>query len=297
MHRKLTITLADEVYQGLHHKVGRGHISSFIEDLVRPHVVEPDPLDAAYREMSRDEEREAALERHEQLPEDWDRALAIVAHPDDLEYGAASAIARWTSQGKEVTYVLVTSGEAGIDTLAPEEAGPLRAEEERRSARVVGVSTVEFLKYPDGTVEYGLPLRRDLARMIRRFRPDVIISINPHLTWGHGAFNTADHRAVGLAILDAARDAGNRWIFRELLNEALEPWGGVRMVCFGASPQPTHAVDVTDFLAKGMESLREHAAYLTALGAADPAAFLRERASEVGKRLGCELAVDFEVFK
>ena len=104
------------------------------------------------------------------LPEDWGRALAIVAHPDDLEYGAASAIARWTAQGKEVTYLLVTRGEAGIESMAPEEAGPLRAQEERRSARVVGVNTVEFLDYADGTIEYGLPLRQDLARMIRRRR-------------------------------------------------------------------------------------------------------------------------------
>jgi LmbE family N-acetylglucosaminyl deacetylase len=230
------------------------------------------------------------------LPEDWGRALAIVAHPDDLEYGAASAIARWTAQGKEVTYLLVTRGEAGIESMAPEEAGPLRAQEERRSARVVGVNTVEFLDYADGTIEYGLPLRQDLARMIRRYRPEVIISINPHLTWGHGALNMADHRAVGLAVLDGARDAANRWIFRELLDEGLEPWGGVRMVCFGGSQHPTHAVDVTDYLDRGIASLREHVAYLAALGSSDPSAFLRQRASEVGKRLGCELAVDFEVF-
>jgi LmbE family N-acetylglucosaminyl deacetylase len=238
----------------------------------------------------------ADLTQYEALPEDWERALAIVAHPDDLEYGAASAIARWTSQGKEVSYILVTRGEAGIDSMAPEKAGPLREEEERRSARVVGVNTVEFLGYPDGTIEYGLALRRDLARSIRRFRPEVIISINPHLTWGHRAFNMADHRVVGLAILDASRDAANRWIFRDLLELGLEPWSGVRMVCFSGSAQATHAVDVTDYLAQGISSLREHAAYLSALGADDPEEFLRARAADVGKRLGCELAADFEVF-
>src|SRR5216684_889151 len=98
------------------------------------------------------------------LPEDWDRSLAVVAHPDDLEYGAASAIARWTVQGKQISYVLVTRGEAGIEAMCPEEVGPLREAEERRSARVVGVDTVEFLDYPDGVITYGLPLRRDIAR-------------------------------------------------------------------------------------------------------------------------------------
>ena len=78
------------------------------------------------------------------LPEDWDTMLAIAAHPDDLEYGAASAIARWTSQGKQVIYLMVTSGEAGIDAMTPDEAGPLREKEELASAAVVGVATVEF---------------------------------------------------------------------------------------------------------------------------------------------------------
>src|SRR5215831_8357725 len=108
------------------------------------------------------------------LPEDWDRAVAIVAHPDDLEYGAAAAIARWTSQGKEVVYVLATSGEAGIDGMAPAEARPLREQEERSSAAVVGVHTVEFLGHHDGLIEAGLPLRRDLAGALRRHRPDVV---------------------------------------------------------------------------------------------------------------------------
>jgi|SRR5947209_8622273 len=231
------------------------------------------------------------------LPEDWQRGMAVVAHPDDLEYGAASAIARWTSQGKEIVYVLATTGEAGIDSMSPEQAGDARAEEERRSARAVGVHTVEFLGYPDGIVEYGLPLRRDIARVIRRHRPEVLISLNPHLTWGPGALNMADHRAVGIALLDASRDAGNRWIFRELLGDDLEPWNGVRMVCFNASPHATHAVDITGFLDRGVASLREHEAYLQGLGGTvDPDAFLRGAAEAGGRRLGVELAITFEVF-
>jgi len=234
----------------------------------------------------------------EPVPEDWTRGMAVVAHPDDLEYGTASAIARWTDQGKEIVYVLVTRGEAGIDSMPPEQAGPLRAEEERQSAAVVGVRVVEFLDYRDGTIECGLPLRRDIARAIRQHRPDVLISINPRDTWGSHAWNMADHRAVGRAALDAARDAANRWIFPELVAEGLEPWGGVHMVLFNGSPEATHGVDVTDFLDRGVASLRKHAAYLAALGSdVDPDAFLRRGAEEAGARLGCRLAVSFEMFR
>ena len=101
------------------------------------------------------------------IPEDWTRAVAVVAHPDDLEYGVASAVARWTGQGKKVVYVLATRGEAGIAGMDPGRTGLLRVEEERRSAAVVGVSEVEFLSHEDGLVEYGLPSAgNDAARIV-----------------------------------------------------------------------------------------------------------------------------------
>src|SRR6202040_427652 len=106
-----------------------------------------------YRKRLRRTQKGAAMEP---MPEDWDRAVAVVAHPDDLEYGVASAVARWTRQGKDVSYLLATKGEAGIAGMAPDKVAPLRVEEERRSATVVGVSDVEFLDHPDGLVEYGI---------------------------------------------------------------------------------------------------------------------------------------------
>jgi len=108
------------------------------------------------------------------FPEDWDRALAVVAHPDDMEYGAAAAVARWTDQGKHIAYVLVSDGEAGISTMPPDEAGPLRRAEQIASCRVVGVDDVEFLVWPDGSIVEGLALRGDLAAAIRRHRPEVV---------------------------------------------------------------------------------------------------------------------------
>lgn len=231
------------------------------------------------------------------LDESWQRALAVVAHPDDMEYGAASAVARWTSQGKDVSYLLITRGQAGIDGTPPGETGPLRAQEEINSARIVGVENVEFLDYTDGTIEYGLPLRRDIARVIRRLHPDILISLTFDLTWGHHALNMADHRHVGLALIDAARDAGNRWVFPDLLAEGLEPWSGAHRVLFSGSPNPTDAVDVTGFLDKGIASLEAHRAYLQGLGGNfDVKTFLTDSARGGGERLGVPYAVSFEVF-
>src|SRR5690606_4753331 len=102
----------------------------------------------------------------EPVPEDWERALAVVAHPDDLEYGCAAALAKWTSQGKSIVEVLATRGEAGIDGMEPEESARVRTQEQIDSAAVVGISTVEFLDHPDGMLQPGLDLRRDLARAI-----------------------------------------------------------------------------------------------------------------------------------
>ncbi|MDT4900426.1 MAG: hypothetical protein QOJ78_1356 [Pseudonocardiales bacterium] len=231
------------------------------------------------------------------VDEDWSSALAIVAHPDDLEYGTAAAIARWTSQGKRVAYCLATSGEAGIDGIEPERCGPLREAEERASAALVGVDTVEFLGHPDGMLEYGLPLRRDIARAIRRHRPEVVITTNYHDTWGPGTRNQADHIALGLAVLDGVRDAGNRWVFRELLDDGLEPCS-VSTVLVSGVLDGTHGVDVTDHFDTGIASLEAHAEYLRGLGEgpmSDPSEFLESFARQTGSRLGVRFAVGFEV--
>ena len=226
------------------------------------------------------------------MPEDWNRAVCVVAHPDDLEYGAAAAVARWTSQGKHVSYVLLTSGEAGIAGQDPAVVGPLREEEERRSAAIVGVSDISFLGYPDGEIEYGLPLRRDLAKAFRQAQPDVVITMSFDLTWGEdGPVNHADHRAVGLAVLDACRDAANEWVFRDL---GL-PRAGIKDAYVSAVGDPSHFVDVTATIEAGIASLKEHRAYLDGLGGDfDPDQFLRDAAGYVGLGAGCDYAVGFK---
>ncbi len=234
----------------------------------------------------------------EALPEDWQRALCIVAHPDDMEFGAAAAVARWTGQGKDVTYCMVTSGEAGIDGMEPEECRTVREAEQVESARIVGVSQVDFLGLPDGILEYGVPLRRTLAEVVRRHRPEVVITGNFRDTWGGRNLNQADHIAVGKAVLDAVRDAGNRWVFPEQLTDGLEPWGGVREVWAFGSPQAGHAVDTTDTFEVGVESLTAHKAYIEGLGWEhfDPREFLEGFGRQTGQRLGVAFAAGFEVF-
>jgi LmbE family N-acetylglucosaminyl deacetylase len=234
-------------------------------------------------------------DRYRELDDSWERVLALVAHPDDLEYGSASAVAKWTDSGARVTYVLATRGEAGL-ALPPAEVAVIREEEQRRSAAAVGVDVVEFLDHPDGVIEYGLPLRRDFARAIRRERPQAVLTINRRDSWGGESFNMADHRHVGLAVLDAVRDAANPWIFPELAEEGLQAWEGVEVVLFNGSPQATHAVDVTGYLERGIESLRCHERYLEHVGT-DPDAMLRSAAEAAGRRFGCEHAVAFEVVR
>ena len=235
----------------------------------------------------------------EPLDEDWDRALVVVAHPDDMEYGGAAATARWVKQGKHVAYTLITSGEAGIDGIAPEECAPLREAEQRAACAAVGVTEVEFLGFPDGMLEYGLPLRHAIAASIRRQRPDIVITTNFRETYGGVMLNQADHIAGGRATLDAARDAGNRWVFRDLMAAGLEPWSGVRAVWAGGSPDARHAVDVTDTFDVGLTSLRAHALYLNGLGAdaPDPAEMLEGLARQIGTQLGVPMASSFEVFQ
>lgn len=232
------------------------------------------------------------------LAEDWTRALAIVAHPDDLEFGAAAAIARWTGQGKQVGYVMVTSGEAGIDGMHPDQSRTVREAEQIESARIVGVDTVEFLGFPDGVVEYGLPLRVAIAGAVRRHQPEIVITGNFRNSWGGRKLNQADHIAVGRAVLDAVRDAANRWIFTAQIVDGLEPWGGVRELWASGSPEARHGVDTTETFDKGVASLAAHKAYIDGLGWQDfdPAEFLEGIGRSHGTRLGTAMGAAFEVF-
>jgi LmbE family N-acetylglucosaminyl deacetylase len=201
------------------------------------------------------------------MPDDWQRALIIAAHPDDIEYGLSAAVAVWTAAGKEVHYLLATRGEAGIAGMPPSEAGPLREAEERASAAAVGVSEVEFLDQRDGVIENGPALRRELAAAIRRYRPDLVVTGYFGATWtppgvSPAYVNSADHRALGQGVLDAVADAGNEWIFPDLDEP---PWTGVQYIAVQEMGDPPHVVDVGAGVEQAVASLSEHRRYLERL--------------------------------
>lgn len=217
--------------------------------------------------------------------EDLRQVLCVAAHPDDLEYGGSAAVARWTARGAEVSYLLLTAGEAGMRSLEPEEAAEVRAEEQRRACELVGVTDLVILDLPDGTLEASLDARRQISRRIRQLRPEVVLTPTWELevAWG---LNHADHRAAGLATLDAVRDADNPWVFRELMyQELLEPWAVRELLVFGDAA--THVIDISgEPLQRGLASLEAHEQYLAELGGpAETRQMLESMAAEQAKGL------------
>ncbi len=226
------------------------------------------------------------------LPDgDFRRVLCVVAHPDDLEYGTSAAVAVWTARGVEVRYLMLTHGEAGMDGTEPAETSRIRTAEQIAAGQAVGVSEVAFLDHPDGVMQESLELRRDIARVIRRFRPDVVLTGSWELEFVAG-LNQADHRVAGVATLDAVRDAGNRWVFPELLDEDLPPWS-VTWFLVGGHTRPNYAVDVTGAaLEAGIASLDAHAEYLAGIpGHPTPRDLLTMVTTGQGRAAGVDAAV------
>jgi LmbE family N-acetylglucosaminyl deacetylase len=189
------------------------------------------------------------------------RALVLLAHPDDPEYFCGGTVAVWADAGAELTYCLVTSGEKGSDDLDVDghELARRREAEQRAAAQVLGVRTVHFLGLPDGMLEPDLDLRREMARAIRRFQPDIVVTCDPTMlfTLGRG-LNHPDHRAVGLATLDAVYPAaGSGPFFPELLTEGLTPHK-VSRVFLAGTQNPDTTVDISSTLERKLEALRCH---------------------------------------
>lgn len=190
------------------------------------------------------------------------RVMGIFAHPDDPEFFCGGTFARWAAEGAEITFVIATSGDKGSSDLdmTHDRLIAIREEEERNAARVLGVKEVIFLRYPDGELTPSLQLRRDLARMIRLKKPDVVVTCDPTVFWfGTRSVNHPDHRAIGEATLDAVYPtARDRLNFIELeRDEGLQPHK-VKQVYICGTDTPTTKVDVTDYVEIKIRSLREH---------------------------------------
>jgi LmbE family N-acetylglucosaminyl deacetylase len=223
-------------------------------------------------------------------------AMVIVAHPDDIEFVCAGTLALWARAGARLSYVLCTSGEAGIDDpgIGREQAMAIREAEQRRAAEIVGAEEVIFLREPDGLLEPTLALRRRLVREIRRFRPEVVICGDPTVIWlGPTLINHADHRAAASAALDAAWPAaGQPGLFRELEKEGLRAHRPRRLYVTGwVQPGADLRIDVGTSLEVKAAALRAHASQVDS----DPLPFLQQWAAANAAGTGWTYAETFRV--
>jgi LmbE family N-acetylglucosaminyl deacetylase len=189
------------------------------------------------------------------------RILVIAAHPDDIDFSSAGTIAGWTDAGIDVSYCVITSGDAGghDPDVSRADMVTLRQAEQTAAAKQVGVHDLRFLGYPDGQVEASLQLRKDLSRVIRQVRPDRLVCPSPERNYLRLGVSHPDHRAVGSAALDAVYpDARNQFAFPDLLAvEGLQPWT-VREVWISGGPAPNHYADVTETFPRKVAALRAH---------------------------------------
>ena len=223
-----------------------------------------------------------------------ERLLVISAHPDDIEFVVAGTVAKWVRAGTEARYVVATSGDAGTHKrdVTREEVGRIREAEQTAAARVVGVETVVYLRYPDGLVQPTLDLRRDLVREIRRFKPHTVICFDPTRLFSGGSYiNHPDHRAVGQAALDAiSPTAAMPLSFPEQIEEGLEPHR-VRQILVASSFDADTWIDISETLELKLEALRQHVSQWD--GRRDLEAVIRGWAVETGVQASLPAAEAF----
>jgi LmbE family N-acetylglucosaminyl deacetylase len=189
-----------------------------------------------------------------------ERILVVTAHPDDVDFGVAGSVAAWTSAGAEVAYCICTDGEAGGSDLSMSRAdmAVIRRQEQTQAAKVVGVSDLTFLGFPDGRLVADLDLRRAISREVRRFRPDRVVTQSPERNWARIYASHPDHLAAGEAATCAVYpDARNPFAFPELLEEGFEPHS-VPELWIMATDKADRAVDTTQFFDRKLEALRSH---------------------------------------
>jgi LmbE family N-acetylglucosaminyl deacetylase len=227
------------------------------------------------------------------------QALVAFAHPDDAEFLCGGTVAKWVREGTEVHYVCATDGSAGWNgpDLSREEIARLRGEEMRQAADVLGVHSVTFLGFADGTLEPNLELRRAVTREVRRRRPDVLLTFEPSLWLGRRYVNHPDHKAIGEAVLAVvACDAPTRPQFPELLDEGLEPHKVPRLWLPTSDGADTY-VDISDTIELKIEALHRHKSQMENMGMNDVDDRIREWAAGMGKERNVKYAEAFRTFQ
>ena len=227
--------------------------------------------------------------------EPYRRAMVVVAHPDDAEFGNSGTVARWCREGMEVVYVIVTDGSKGSKDpeMTAERLAEMRKQEQIAAGKVLGLKDVVFLDYPDGYLQPTLEVRRDIAREIRRFRPDTLITTNPVRTLsGRGYLGHPDHFAAGEATLSAVYPAArDHMTFPELLEEGFEPHK-VREVLITGHESPDKWFNVSQTIEVAIEALLCHASQVGDRDGLDER--MRAGRREVGKGREMEYAEAFK---
>jgi LmbE family N-acetylglucosaminyl deacetylase len=210
--------------------------------------------------MANDTTDDAALALALDEADGVERILVVTAHPDDVDFGVAGSVATWAKAGVEISYCIVTDGDAGGSdrSITRADMAVLRREEQRAAAAEVGVTDVVFLGYPDGRLVPSIDLRRDISRQIRRVRPQRVVCQSPDRMWDRIGASHPDHLAAGEAAVSAVYpDARNPFAHPELLEEGLEPHT-VPEIWMMAAPHPNRVVDITDMFDIKIAALRRH---------------------------------------
>lgn len=223
-------------------------------------------------------------------------AMSVQAHPDDQEFTVAGTLARWAKKGCQVISVIVTSGDAGSnDPSKGADYKPvlahLREDEQIAANLILGIQETAFLHYPDGELVASLQLRKDLTRLIRQYKPEVVVTGDPtRVFYGADYINHPDHRAAAEAAVYATfPSAGTRPIFVDLLEEGFEPHNVKKLYLHGAR-KPDTWVNISTTLEQKITALKKHASQL---GDWDPAKMIREWAAETGKEVGLKAAESY----
>lgn len=220
--------------------------------------------------------------------------LGVAAHPDDLDFGASGSMAKWVAEGADVYYLILTDGSKGTDDrqLSPAELINTRREEQKNAGKVLGLAEVLFLDYEDGSLECNYDVKRDIARVIRQVKPDVLVTFDPSVIYSasRGFINHPDHRAAGQAALDAAYPlARDHLSLPELMAEGLEPHKTSTILLMNFD-DANYYVDITGTFDKKCQTLAEHKSQQMD---GEAQKFVKEFAREAGKAIGVDYAEGF----
>lgn len=230
------------------------------------------------------------------------KVMIIIAHPDDGEFMAAGTMAKWARQGSEIYYVLCTSGDKGTSdpNVNPEELAAIREREQKGAAAVVGAKDVVFLRYPDGSLQNTLALRKDLVRQIRRFKPDVLICQDPTNRFGESNINHPDHRAAGDTALDAVFPSARDYhVYPDLIAEGLMPHKTLEVYMGAQGSNATVWEDISDTIETKIAALQEHKSQVgdDPDRLKDMAERIKQRAAELGAAHALPYAEGFRYIK